>query len=441
MTENPLKTWLKRTNTFSFTVFVSLVAFSTYTCMYAFRKPFTVATFDDTRFFGIDYKILLVIAQVLGYTLSKFIGIKVISEFSKAKRAWGILIFIALAGLSLVFFALVPPPYNIIFLFLNGLPLGLIWGLVFSYLEGRKVTEILGAGLSTSFIFSSGFVKTAGSYVMHSWGVSPLWMPAVTGSLFMLPLLGFVWALDQVPPPTPEDEKLRTRREPMDRAARRLFLKNFAPGIVVLVVVYILLTAFREFRDNFAAEIWQTLGYGDQPMIFTLTEIPVSILVLIIMSLVIVFKDNHKALAVNQIIILIGMVLLGISTYTFQRGLITAPVWMTLVGFGLYLGYVPYNSILFDRLLAAFRFVGTAGFLIYLADSCGYLGSIVVLLYKNFGQANLSWLNFFIITSYVLSIVGSGFIMLSIFYFKKKRKTWITEKEAMPAGSLQVSEN
>jgi hypothetical protein len=48
--------------------------------MYAFRKPFTVASFADVAPFIVQYKIALVIIQVFGYALSKVAGIKVISE-------------------------------------------------------------------------------------------------------------------------------------------------------------------------------------------------------------------------------------------------------------------------------------------------------------------------------------------------------------------------
>ena len=50
--------------------------------MYAFRKPFTAATFDAVPgwHFALDYKIALVIAQAAGYAASKLIGVKVISE-------------------------------------------------------------------------------------------------------------------------------------------------------------------------------------------------------------------------------------------------------------------------------------------------------------------------------------------------------------------------
>ena len=70
--------------------------------------------------------------------------------------------FIGIAEMSLIGFAIAPSHYGPIFLFINGLPLGMIWGLVLGFLEGRKLTEVLGAGLSASYIIASGFVKSAG---------------------------------------------------------------------------------------------------------------------------------------------------------------------------------------------------------------------------------------------------------------------------------------
>jgi hypothetical protein len=63
-------------------VWCVLAAFGTYFCMYAFRKPFTAGTYAGEELLGVEYKTVLVVAQVLGYTVSKFLGIKVVSEVS-----------------------------------------------------------------------------------------------------------------------------------------------------------------------------------------------------------------------------------------------------------------------------------------------------------------------------------------------------------------------
>lgn len=411
---------LANANPFIFSLYASLVAFCAYTCIFSFRKPFTVATFEGMTFMDIDYKIWLISVQVIGYMISKFIGIKIIAEMSGEKRALGIFVMIAVAGLSLVGFAFVPAPYNIIFMFLNGLPLGMGWGFMLGYLEGRRVTEVLSAGLSVSFIFSSGFSKSIGKFVMESWGFSEFLMPLVVAGLFAVPLVFFVYLLDQLPPPTDLDEQQRTKRQPMNAKERIAFVKTFFGGLVFLIISYIFLTVYREFRDNYAAEIWKALGYGSSANIFTLTETPVALCVMLCVSLMMAVKDNKKAMIINHLMILVGFALIGLSTFAFQQALISPIWWIILVGLGLYLGYVPFNSVLFDRLIAAFKYVSNVGFLIYLADSFGYLGSISVLFYKNFGGLEVSWLDFFIRMSYIVSVAGSMLIAASLWYFLRK---------------------
>ncbi|HRW99763.1 MAG TPA: DUF5690 family protein, partial [Cyclobacteriaceae bacterium] len=285
-------------------------------------------------------------------------------------------------------------------------------------------TEALGAGLSTSFIFASGFSRSTGAYIMQEWHVSEFWMPFVTCCIFILPLVLFLWILDQVPAPSSLDEQMRTKRTPMNKEARVNFIKSFFPGIVLFVVAYMLLTAYRDFRDNFSAEIWTSLHYTNSPQIFTITEVPVAIAVLIIMASIMFIKSNRVALVVNHVIILAGMIIIGWSTYLFEVGSLQAPIWMVLIGLGLYMGYVPFNSIFFERLLAAFRYTGTVGFVMYVADAFGYLGSVGVMFFKEFGFANLSWLSFFMKAGYATSIVGCLLTFGSLVYFIEKRKRW-----------------
>lgn len=413
---------LEKANGFWFTVYASVSAFCLYTCIYAFRKTFTAATFDDIVYWGVDYKVWLVTFQVIGYGMAKFFGIKYIAELKAHQRTSGILLMVMIAALAWLLFAIVPAPYNIIFLFVNGFPLGLVWGMVFGYLEGRRMTEVLGASLAVSFIFSAGLCRSVGAYLMQDWNVSETWMPFASCCVFVIPLLIFLWLLDKVPPPTPLDEELRTKRQPMNREQRAHFVTTFLPGIVLFVLAYMLLTAFRDFRENFASDVWRSLGYGQVAGIYTRTETPVSIFVLVIMGSIMLIKDNKKALMVNHLIIIAGMLLIGVGTFMFQRELIKAPLWMILIGIGLYLGYIPFNSIFFDRLIATFKYVGTVGFIMYVADAFGYLGSVSVVFVKNFSYTQLSWVQFFIGTGYAISVVGTLLITGSMIYFHFRHK-------------------
>ncbi|MBK9565431.1 MAG: hypothetical protein IPO37_09700 [Saprospiraceae bacterium] len=54
-----------------------------------------------------------------------------------------------------------------------------------------------------------------------------------------------------------------------------------------------------------------------------------------------------------------------------------------------------YNGILFDRLIGAFKITANVGFFMYIVDAFGYLSSVGILLYKNFGNQSISWLQFY----------------------------------------------
>ncbi len=416
-----IRQWLSQTNAFYFSLYGMIAAFGTYFCAFAFRKPFTVATFDNLVWAGIHYKTVLVVAQVLGYMLSKFIGIKIVAEMQAGRRAWGLLAMIGISQMAWVFFGFVPAPYNFIFLILNGLPLGMVFGLGLGFLEGRRLTEILSAALCASFIMSSGVVRSIGAYLLQDWQVSQWWMPFWVGLIFIPPILFFTWLLNQIPPPSAADELLRTRREPMTGQARWDFFKKFAFGLVLLVLTYVLLTIYRDFRENFGAEIWKELGFGNKPEVFAQTEISVAFLVLCFLGLFIFLKNNWLAFAIQHVLVFVGMLSVGFSTWLFGENYLSPLAWMVSVGVGLYVPYVIFNGMLFERLIAVFRQVGNIGFLIYLADSFGYLGSIGVMLYKDFGQGAMRWLDFFVVASYWVSGLGVLLTAASFLYFYRKK--------------------
>jgi hypothetical protein len=417
-----LRRGLARAHPAVFTLVAGIAGYCAYFSMYAFRKPFSAATFDLVPgwHFVLDYKIALVLAQVAGYALSKIIGVRVVSEIEPRRRGMAILGLIGASWLALVAFAVIPAPWNVAALFFNGLPLGMIWGLVFGYMEGRRVSEMLGAILCASFILSSGVVKSIGAWLVVSAHVGVFWMPAVTGLLFFPLLFLSVWVLDLLPPPNAGDEAERVKRAPMGPAERSAFLRAYWPGMVLLVIAYVLLTAFRDFRDNFAAEVWTALGYGREAGMFTASELPVAVISLVALGALMVVRDNLRALMWIHALVVAGFILLGGSTWAFQAHLLSPLAWMIAAGAGLYLAYTPFNAMLFDRLIAYSGRVATAGFLIYVADASGYLGSAALLVWRNFGAVKLDWLQFFILSAYATSIVGAVLSALAAAYFWRR---------------------
>jgi len=404
-------------------VYAAVVSFLAYATIFGFRKTYSVATFDGMSVGGVGYKELLVIVQALGYLSSKFYGVAFIGGMNRVGRWKIIFLLVGISWIAWLLFAITPAPYNIIFLFMNGFPLGLLWGVIFSYIEGRRATDFIGAALAVSFIFSSGFVKSVGNYLMVIQGVAEKWMPFVAGAVFVPFLILFVYLLEKIPPPMPEDIAVRTIRVPMTKAQRIGFVKKFLPGILLLVLLYAFLTIFREIRDNFIANMWQEMGYLNQPELFLKTEVPITLAILVLIGSMILIRNNYRAFIISLIIVMAGFFVAGISTYLYVYHQLSPVIWVTMVGMGLYMGYIPYNCVLFERLIATFRIPANVGFLIYLADSVGYIGSVGVIITKGIFKLNLRWTEFYSSSVMILSVIGIVGTGLAILYFVKKYKS------------------
>lgn len=419
---NILATTIKKID-FRFVMNAAVAAFITYLSMYAFRKPFTAATYDGLSLWGVDYKILLIITQLIGYTISKYIGIKYVSELHAGNRTRMLIMLMGFAWVSLFFFAITPFPYNLPFMFLNGLPLGMIWGVVFGFLEGRKSTELLGAVMASSFIVSSGLVKGVGKILLDRFHVPELWMPFVAGLVFLPILVLGISMLNKIPVPDDEDKNLRTERVPMKSAERMVFIKKFAPGIFFSILIYVGLTIFRDMRDNFAVEFWNALGYSTMPELLVFSEIPIAIAVLLIISCMILIRNNRIAFYSNHLITFFCGLLLVVSTFLFISKLMDPVLWMVVAGFSMYLPYIAIHTMYFERWIAHFRYKSNIGFMMSMADAAGYLGSTIILLVKNFGTPDVGWVDFFKVSAIVIGLAMVVFAVAALYFFKRLEKT------------------
>lgn len=391
-------------------------AFGAYFCMYGFRKPYTAGSFQDAAFWGIGFKTILVTTQVAGYMVSKFVGIRIIAEMPPQRRAVSMFWLVLVAEAALILFGLLPRPWNAACLFLNGLSLGMVFGLVQGFLEGRRSTELLIAGLCASFILADGFTKTVGSWLLTQ-GVTEAWMPSVAGSLFLLPFGLCVAMLARIPPPTSTDVTARSERTTMDTADRRGFLRRHAAGLIPLVLLYLLVTIVRSIRADFAPEIWRDLQNETVPSTFTYSEIIVALSLLAVNGATILIRDNRWAFFASLSTCGLGLLFLTVALVGRAGHHIDGFTFMVLLGLGLYLPYVAMHTTVFERMLSMTRERGNVGFLMYVADSVGYLGYVSVMVGRNFGSAPENVLGLLTMTAWITIALGGLGLFFSWRYF------------------------
>ena len=89
---------------------------------------------------------------------------------------------------------------------------------------------------------------------------------------------------------------------------------------------------------------------------------------------------------------------------------------------GTLMGYIPFTYLV-ERLIASLKVVSTTVFLIYLADSFGYLGTTVVFLVKNFSHWDVSWTSMVVRTSIIVGVISIFTVILLSRYFRKQLNT------------------
>jgi hypothetical protein len=119
------------------------------------------------------------------------------------------------------------------------------------------------------------------------------------------------------------------------------------------------------------------------------------------------------------------MLLIGALALAFHanRNETTGMVLMVGSGIGLYIAYVPFNNIIMDLMLAAFKYVANSGFLMYVCDALGYLSSVVVLMIRNFGGGEIEWASFYVALCAIMTFTGLACMSCSgaYYYFKYKK--------------------
>ena len=418
---------------FAHPVWSLIAAFGTYFCMYGYRKPYTAATYAAAAYWGLSYKFGLIIAQTTGYVLAKWIGIKFVSEINPAKRIGAIIALISFAELMLLLFALIQRPWNLVCMFLNGLPLGVIFGLVLGFVEGRKQAEFLVAGLCLSFILSDGVSKSVGAFLL-TFGVTENWMPFVAGLVFLLPTLLFTVMLACIPQPSLTDISARSARDPMTAQDRRHFFNKYAPGLICIIFIYLFVTLLRSVRADFALELWTGLGYKKSPELFTTSELLVSLGVLMVTGLAVLIKNHYKAFRFSLLTSFIGFLILLVAVIGLYNGL-GAFTFMVLIGLGVYLPYVAIHAVIFERLIAITRERATVRFLMYVVDSVGYTSYIGLMLLRYFTHTTESILSLFFKMCLFLAIAGMLLMLFCHLYFETKLKPYEQRNAILPAGA------
>jgi hypothetical protein len=183
--------------------------------------------------------------------------------------------------------------------------------------------------------------------------------------------------------------------------------------------VYVGLTIMRTMRDDFGVEIWQALGVDKQPEVFAQSETLVAIVATLLNALAICIVGNLAALTATSVMMSFGFLTVAVAALLQWYGNIAPFPFMVACGLGLYVPYVAFHTTVFERLIAASPQPGNLGFLMYLADSIGYLGYAAIVTWKIVDPPGAEFFEWFRKGMLVISLTCIVALAFALRYFLK----------------------
>ena len=433
--KSPMPDWL-------FVLWAGGTALLSYSLVYALRKPFTAAEFEGLQVYGMDYKIAVSIIQLLGYVSAKLLGIKYISELRPEGRLKFIIGSAALSELSLIAFGLLPIPYNIVALYFNGLSLGCMWGVIFSFLEGRRTTDILASIMGVSMALSSGVAKSLGLYALNQLHVSEFWMPALIGAA-AFPLLCFTgWMMTRFPKPTEADIASRSERVTLNGHQRWALFRRFMPLLILLFGANLLLTVQRDIKEDFIVCIIDVDTISSWA--FAQIDSIATFVLLAVFALLATTYNHLKVLCMLLMLSTVGMGTLAFLGATEGNETIPTTIWLFLQSLCLDIAYLSFQTIFFERFIACFKIKGNVGFFIITIDFVGYLGTLGLLLFKEFCASHIDWTSFYNHMSLYIGVACCFAFIASLVYMihvRNRKQGPLPQKTEQPETKKKEKEN
>ena len=131
------------------------------------------------------------------------------------------------------------------------------------------------------------------------------------------------------------------------------------------------------------------------PWLFAKIDSVVTLIILVVFGLMVFVKDNLKALSILFGLIIMGMIVMSVVSFGQERFQLSPVVWLFVQSLCLYIAYLTFQTIFFDRFIACFKIHGNVGFFIVTTDFLGYTGTVLVLVLKEFCNPHIDWAVFY----------------------------------------------
>jgi len=437
-------------------IVTSLAASVAYLYLMMLRFPMLEPTVNASRLspvfhkpipgVALNWKSFMVISFQIGYFLGKIPAVCLTSKLKPWSRLRSMIFVSVFSFVTMVaFFSLLPAMFEGVMLCLGAMVMASLFGIISQYLEGRQFTEIMVSFLSLTLMLGRPLADLL-ARMMSEKHVAPEKIPPIIGVMFLPICLLAMFVLDTVPPPTARDAGRRAERRPISYRVGWKFVNEYSFGILLTVISYTVICAFRNYREYFASDIYShTLNRDLNSWHYVALEFPAAAIVFICISLLARIKNNRFAFFMIIGIVSFGAILIVVVTYMYQNAMLSSDkvtagfIWIECIATGTYLMYIPTGFLLFDRLIACTDFAGTVVFLINSADVFGQLGSLAVVLYHDLQtnpQDSAHYHQFYVDMIYPLLSLVLILNLLIFSYFFVKLDPEKYKKRQKPKGTI-----
>ena len=209
--------------------------------------------------------------------------------------------------------------------------------------------------------------------------------------------------------------------------------------MTMLFVANIAIVVLRDIKEDFLVNIIDMSGYS--PWLFTQIDSVVTLTILAIFGLMVLVKDNFKALSVLYGLIITGMMVMAFVSFGQERMGLSPVTWLFLQSLCLYMAYLTFQTIFFDRFIACFKIRGNVGFFIVLTDFLGYTGTILVLVLKEFVGTGLDWEVFYNQLAGYVGIFCCATFVASFVYLRQRYRKETALCGCEEIATLEPTEN
>eukprot|EP00546_Thalassionema_frauenfeldii_P015240 CAMPEP_0178918794 /NCGR_PEP_ID=MMETSP0786-20121207/14033_1 /TAXON_ID=186022 /ORGANISM="Thalassionema frauenfeldii, Strain CCMP 1798" /LENGTH=491 /DNA_ID=CAMNT_0020592561 /DNA_START=61 /DNA_END=1536 /DNA_ORIENTATION=- len=413
---------------------------------YVMKYPLFVVDYKDEKLFGIGIKDGLSYAFTLGFFVGKFPSYTYVPSIERDQRFKALLILFGATAVFMTGFLPLPTStftavVKTTAVFIGSLFATAIFGAEMLYMEGRSNGDILIAAINCVVTFGSSICRAIGESLIEA-GIPGRWMPLSFVMFYSPVVITTLFCLDAIPNPSEADIQAMGERTVMTSSQKTAFLQRHGLGLAPLLIGYAFSMGFRFLRDFFALEIYRDfLQREPAPFDYLLADWVggfVAVIIIVGMSRV---ANNAMALMLLHGMIVGAAVIMGFGAILFTKGMISPRLFIILVGISVSLSMTPFSGSLFDRVIACTRTKGTAIFLIFLGDACGYVGIFLCLFYKTAHSGDTSYSELFLNGCYgftgIILITG---LLSAIYWYTVSKKIRVGEYDEMENEAILESD-